>query len=351
MKKLVLIVAALAAICSCTADKKYTVKGQFKDCKSDSVWLVESKSGNVLASAPVNEGGFVLSGEIDFPVMARITTSRFGIGQTCDLVVEPGDMEMAVEHDSLYLMGGTKANEGISNLKKTVFEINERIKANDGAADNSIIAMIEDYENSLKSSLKDNLDNFFGLILVQSLADPEDPESTRIFLDKFPENLKKTQEWQELNENVEKLMSFGVGKPYLDFTQNDADGNPVTASNVIAESRTRYVLIDFWASWCGPCMSELPYLKEAYAQYSPKGFEIIGVSLDQERESWIDAIKENEMNWIHVSDLNYWNNEVARLYNINSIPANFLVDCETGIILAKGLRGNALVRKLADLLK
>jgi len=351
MKRLVLIVAAVAAICSCTANKKYTVKGQFKDCNSDSVWLVGNQSGNVLASAPLSDGSFVLQGEIEVPVMARITTSRFGIGQTCDIVVEPGEMEMTVEHDSLYLMGGTRANDGISNLKRTVFEINEKIKANGGAADNSIIAMIEDYENNLKSSLKDNMDNFYGLILVQSLADPDDPESTRIFLDKFPQNLKKTQEWQDLSENVEKLMSFGVGKPYLDFTQNDADGNPVTASKVIAESRTRYVLIDFWASWCGPCMSELPYLKEAYAKYSSKGFEILGVSLDQDREAWLNAIRQEEMNWLHVSDLNFWNNEVAQLYNIHSIPANFLVDCQTGIIIAKGLRGNALVSKLADLLK
>jgi len=351
MKRLFLIAVAVATMCSCTANKKYTVKGQFYDCKSDSVWLVGSKSGEVLASAPVNDGCFELKGEIEVPVMGRITTSQFGIGQTCDVVVEPGEMLMTFEFDTLYIMSGTKANEGLGNLKKTVFEINERIKANEGSIDNSIVSLIEDYESGLKSSLKDNLDNLFGLVLVQSLADPDDPESTRIFLDRFPDNIKKTQEWQDLNEEVEKLMSFGVGKPYIDFTQNDADGNPVTASKVIAESGARYVLIDFWASWCGPCMGELPYLKDAYNRYSSKGFEIIGVSLDRERESWIDAIKENEMNWIHVSDLNYWDNEVARLYNIHSIPANFLVDCQTGTILAKGLRGNALISKLADLLK
>ena len=305
MKRLFLIAAVVAAICSCTANKTYTVKGQFKDCMSDSVWLVGNKSGDVLASAPVSDGSFVLSGEIEVPVMARITTSRFGIGQTCDVVLEPGEMEMSLEFDSLYLMGGTKANEGISNLKKTVFGINEKIKANEGAIDNTIMALIEDYENSLKSSLKDNLDNFFGLILVESLADPEDPESTRIFLDKFPDNLKKTQEWKELSENVEKLMNFGVGKPYLDFTQND----------------------------------------------SSKGFEIIGVSLDRDRDSWLNAIRDNEMDWIHVSDLNYWSNEVAQLYNIHSIPANYLIDCQTGLIVEKGLRGNNLANKLADLLK
>lgn len=351
MKRLILIAAAVAAMCGCTADTRYTVKGCFTDCNSDSVWLVGSRTGDILASAPVSDGSFELSGEIEVPMMARINTSKFGLGPSCDLVLEPGNIVMTLEFDSLYLASGTKANEGISSLKKTAFEINEKIKANEGSIDNSIAALIEDYENSIKSSLKDNLDNFYGIILVQSLADPDDPESTRIFLDKFPANLQKTQEWQELSEKVNKLLNFGVGKPYLDFTQNDADGNPVTASKVIGDSKNRYVLIDFWASWCGPCMGELPYLKEAYITYSPKGFEILGVSLDQDRDSWINAVKENEMNWIHVSDLNYWSNEVARLYNINSIPANFLVDCETGLIIAKGLRGRALVSKLADLLK
>ena len=354
MRRFILIVAAVAAMCSCTADnKRYTVKGQFVDCNSDSVWLISSLNGSVLTSAPMTDGRFELSGDVEVPFMARITTSQFGIGPACEVVVEPGEMElsMAPEMDSVYMVSGTKSNEGISNLKKMTFRINERIRANDGIIDNSINALIEDYENSIKSGLKDNLDNFFGLILVQSLADPDDPESTKIFLDKFPANLQKTEEWQRLNDEVNKLLSFGVGKPYLDFTQNDADGNPVTASKVIAESKNRYVLVDFWASWCGPCMRELPYLKEAYSQYSPKGFEIIGVSLDQDRDSWLEAIKTNEMNWVHVSDLQYWNNEVAQLYNIHSIPANYLIDCKTGLIVAKGLRGNQLSVTLADLLK
>ena len=374
MRRLFLIAVVVATLYSCTADKGYSIKGQFADCNSDSVWLIESPdydaiTANILASAPCVDGKFVLTGKIDIPVVGVITTVRPVLSeevpegaQQCELIVEPGELIMTIGSDSelmgqkLYLVNGTKANDALCNLNKSSFELGqelEKLRNEDGAVavTNDIIAIYDAYQENIKSSLMDNLDNMFGLIILERLDSPDDPESTKIFLEKFPDNLKKTSNWQKLNESVETRMKLGVGKPYLDFTQNDQDGNPVKASDIISKPGTRYVLIDFWASWCGPCMNELPYLKQAYSLYSPMGFEIIGVSLDREREPWIEAIKENEMNWIHVSDLNYWSNEVARQYNINSIPANFLVECETGIVVAKGLRGAELGRRLADLLK
>ena len=374
MRRLFLIAVVVATLYSCTADKGYSIKGQFADCNSDSVWLIENPdddaiTANILASAPCVDGKFVLTGKIEIPVVGVITTVRPILNeevpegaQHCELIVEPGELIMTIGSDSelmgqkLYLVNGTKANDALCNLNKSSFELGqelEKLRNEDGAVavTNDIIAIYDAYQENIKSSLMDNLDNMFGLIILERLDSPDDPESTKIFLEKFPDNLKKTSNWQKLNESVEARMKLGVGKPYLDFTQNDQDGNPVKASDIISKPGTRYVLIDFWASWCGPCMNELPYLKQAYSLYSPMGFEIIGVSLDREREPWIEAIKENEMNWIHVSDLNYWSNEVARQYNINSIPANFLVECETGIVVAKGLRGAELGRRLADLLK
>ena len=374
MKRFVLIAAAVAAMYGCTADNSYSIKGQFADCNSDSVWLFENPdddaiTANILASAPCIDGKFVLTGKIEIPVMGVITTVRPVLNeevpegaQHCELIVEPGELVMTIGSESelrgnkLYLVSGTKANDALYNLKKSSFELGlelEKLRNEDGAVavTEDILAIYNAYQENMKSSLKDNLDNMYGLIVLESLDSPDDPESTKIFLDRFPDNLKKTSLWKSINETVETRMKLGVGKPYLDFTQNDPDGNPVKASDIISKPGTRYVLIDFWASWCGPCMSELPYLKDAYNAYSPKGFEIIGVSLDREREPWLEAIKENEMNWIHVSDVQYWSNEVARQYNINSIPANFLVDCETGIVVAKGLRGAELGRRLADLLK
>jgi thiol-disulfide isomerase/thioredoxin len=133
-----------------------------------------------------------------------------------------------------------------------------------------------------------------------------------------------------------------------DFTQTDPDGKPVKLSDF----RGKYLLLDFWASWCGPCRAENPNVVKAYNQYKDKNFTILSVSLDKEdaREAWLAAIKKDGMPWNHVSDLKYWKNEASVLYTIQAIPDNFLLSPE-GKIIARGLRGEALAAKLAELLK
>src|SRR5699024_4117188 len=112
--------------------------------------------------------------------------------------------------------------------------------------------------------------------------------------------------------------------------------------------RGQYVLLDFWASWCAPCRAENPNLVKAYDRFNEDGFTIFGVSLDENREDWLKAIKEDNLKWTQVSDLNAWGNEAARKYGIRAIPANFLIDPE-GVIIAKDLRGAALKQKLDDI--
>ena len=256
MRRLFLIAVVVATLYSCTADKGYSIKGQFADCNSDSVWLIESPdydaiTANILASAPCVDGKFVLTGKIDIPVVGVITTVRPVLSeevpegaQQCELIVEPGELIMTIGSDSelmgqkLYLVNGTKANDALCNLNKSSFELGqelEKLRNEDGAVavTNDIIAIYDAYQENIKSSLMDNLDNMFGLIILERLDSPDDPESTKIFLEKFPDNLKKTSNWQKLNESVEARMKLGVGKPYLDFTQNDQDGNPVKASDII----------------------------------------------------------------------------------------------------------------------
>ena len=134
----------------------------------------------------------------------------------------------------------------------------------------------------------------------------------------------------------------------LEVELNGPDGKALKLSDVYKSNK--YTLIDFWASWCGPCMGEVPYLVDAYAQYHSKGFEIYGISLDREKDSWTSAISRYKMDWKHVSDLQFWNCAAARAYNINSIPANYLVDSK-GTIVARNLRGTALAETLSKLLK
>lgn len=134
------------------------------------------------------------------------------------------------------------------------------------------------------------------------------------------------------------------GSTAPDITLPDPDGNSTTLSSY----RGQIVLLDFWAAWCGPCRRENPTLVAAYKKYHDKGFEIFQVSLDKTKEAWVGAIKQDGLNWIHVSDLKYWSSPVARQYGIESIPANFLLDKE-GKIIGRNLRGPALDQELAKL--
>ena len=149
---------------------------------------------------------------------------------------------------------------------------------------------------------------------------------------------------EEQMAKLDNLIPVGSEAP--DFTQPTPDGKSVTLSSL----RGKVVLIDFWASWCKPCRMEMPIVKRVYAQYHSKGFEVLGVSLDKDKNAWLSAIEQDELPWKHVSDLGFWNNAAAQQYGVNSIPYTVLVG-KDGKVLAKGLRGPELESKLAEVLK
>ncbi|NLR80716.1 TlpA family protein disulfide reductase [Chitinophaga eiseniae] len=164
--------------------------------------------------------------------------------------------------------------------------------------------------------------------------------------------LSKEYPWlseaKQKKEDIEKAeviaRKTGIGAVAMDFVQNNANGKPVKLSDY----RGKYVLLDFWASWCGPCRAENPNVLDNYERFHAKGLEILGVSLDDKKDAWIKAIKDDGLEWAHVSDLKGWKNEVAKEYNIRAVPSNFLIDKE-GKIVAVNLRGEELTSKLEQI--
>jgi peroxiredoxin len=161
------------------------------------------------------------------------------------------------------------------------------------------------------------------------------------------EKVRNSEAGNQLEKFINESKIGAIGTQAIDFSQPDTTGTPVSLSSF----RGQYVLLDFWASWCGPCRTENPTVVESFKKFNKKNFTVLGVSLDRpgQKEKWVNAIHEDNLTWTHVSDLQFWNNSAAMLYKVKGIPQNFLIDPQ-GKIVAKNLRGPALEAKLCELL-
>jgi peroxiredoxin len=172
---------------------------------------------------------------------------------------------------------------------------------------------------------------------IYSFVNQENPEEVNSLLSTLGKELQETDEMIEIKRTAEENKNFIKGAKAPDFTQTDTSGAAITLSSL----QGKFVLIDFWASWCKPCRAQNPSMLRLYQKYKNKGFTILGVSLDAKKEAWLKAIHDDKLEWQHVSDLKFWSNDVAKQYKITSVPQNFLLDPK-GVIIGKNLSGDDL---------
>ena len=349
MKKVLLMALSAAALCSCGSKNRFIVEGNLAGV-TGTVYLFDEEQ-QVIDSAAVDNGAFRFKGTVEGPAMYMLSDAKDDSGSFyARFFLEPGTITISddAENPMFKIATGTPANDANAAWNEAARALILEAQ-NPETSDERSAAIEEEYYALFDSVYQANRGNYLGAFMLAQQINERPGEELLNEIAAFSPELQASKLLTDLKRDVEQMIKTEVGQPCIDVVQPDADGNEVSLKSVVENPANKYVLLDFWASWCGPCMGEVPHLKKTYDEFHKKGFEIFGVSFDNDREDWLGAIEKNKMNWIHVSEVNGWENQAREDYVIQGIPSNFLIDSE-GTIIARNLRGEALYEKIAELL-
>jgi peroxiredoxin len=355
MRTFLLAFLFLPLLAASQTGKPFVIDGYLKGLPDGTTLILQNEELGTepLAKAVSKAGKFQLKGQIPEPNIYNLSYS--GSAQKCYMFLDPAKMQLTGNKDSLpsARLKGSASNEEFKAFQKQFNPVLTQL----GTAAQQINNGEPDPGGTIRRSYSEAANRLSELSDAYVAEHPHSYVSPLAILvgSQVTEDITKTEErynrlgpevregayGRMLSHMIEEGKIGAVGTQAIDFTQNDTTGNPVTLSSF----RGKYVLVDFWASWCRPCRQENPNVLAAYKQYNTRNFTVLGVSLDRARQPWIQAIQEDGLTWTHVSDLKFWNNEVAAKYKIQQIPQNLLLD-PSGKIIGKNLRGPDLQARL-----
>ncbi len=347
-----------------TQPKGYTIEGTLTNADGKTVLLsaFTADGGQILDTIAVTDNHFSVQGVLDQPVLLTVTID--GSKQRFSFFGENATYQLTADADSLNQAVVTSESLIQKDYSLVAAELNAIQKQQEVAVNGYRQAKSENNEVLAETYMKqyDSLDVVVGDVMTAFVkANPKSAVSAMFVRNKYSYgSLEEMKEGiaqldtalaaspyvQAVQKRIAILEKVAVGQVAPDFSMADSLGNDISLSSL----KGKYVLIDFWASWCGPCRRENPNVVKLYNQFNDKNFTILGVSLDNKRENWLKAIADDKLTWNHVSDLAGWKNSAAQLYGVNSIPHTVLIDAD-GIIIARNLHSDELASKLSELLK
>ena len=359
----ILFSAAVIALTACHSNA-YKISGKVEGLKDgDTLYVTNDlQTGIPTDTLIVKDGKFELSGETDSTYIAMIYSGARN-ELNAPFFVEPGNITIKlVETPGGSRVGGTKCNEQWQELNDSVMTIGKEINR---IAEHIYGNTIDEMEQQKGMEQIDKLNQRFSAVVIKTTEKniknefgyflltyyPEeliDNQTRKKLIDKLPEEMQKRPVIQEMLSNLKQADETAEGMTIKDFNQPGIDGTELSLMSEVAKNKI--TVIDFWASWCGPCRQEMPFMLEMFSKYKDKGLGIVGISLDEDSDSWKAATQQLNIPWIQMSDLKGWENAIAKHFCVNSIPHTIVVD-QQGKILKRGLRGEKLEEFVAKQLK